>query len=640
MNTYFFHRNLDVLAQSHPEPAQKMRTFSPQNIHFDAEKNDLIVEQSAFYGQDVENTCQQQVALFLRKPAHFSLKLTEKRVNHVHQVVINQLSETARSLGYRQNTKPQQGNLILLGSGLGHQIQQLQKHLTFHNIILLEPNDEMLFHFLHHNDVAALQEQLAEKGGQFYILQAQDAAEFEIQLQQTLQFRTGFGFLAEVTVFRHYEMPLFEHILENFKIIRQKLLSSWGYFEDELAGVSHSFSNVKHHRFFTKNIKTITQSNPMLLVGNGPSLDQHLSLLKQHQNTFTVVSCGTSIAPLLKAEIVPDIHVEMERSLYTASVQQKWLNSGRLKEVFFIGLSTVSPQITSHFSHSLLFTKANDLGNTLLNACFEETFPALHFCNPTVTNFAVAAAVKLGFNNVFLLGCDYGYRDIEKHHSQSSDYFATSGQIGYLRKDTHSVSDNFGKPIRTTRIYDLARQNVEKLLSKNPHVQVTNCSDGAAIKHTQWCDFQSLCTSESAKQITDERAKQRAEQKTWLQQLGTFTHANIEAKTLSKAITDLEPSKMVLTGLRHLINHTSHPQTLLINSLTLLLNIEKHYLDDQTSVLFMGDLRYYHLLFCSHVYRLNSRELKHYLLKARVQLEKAICAYQELSINVINGENS
>ena len=317
-------------------------------------------------------------------------------------------------------------------------------------------------------------------------------------------------------------------------------------------------------------------------------------------------------------------------------MQQKWLNSGRLKEVFFIGLSTVSPQITSHFSHSLLFTKANDLGNALLNACFEENFPALHFCNPTVTNFAVAAAVKLGFNNLLLLGCDYGYRDVEKHHSQSSDYFATSGQIGYLRKDTHSVSDNFGKPIRTTRIYDLARHNVEKLLAKNPHVQVTNCSDGAAIKHTQWRDFQSLCTSESAVQIADERAKQQ----TWLQQLGTLAYANITAKTLSKAITDLKPSKMVLTGLRHLISHTSTPQALLANSLTLLLSIEKHYLDDQTSVLYMGDLRYYHLLFCSHVYRLNSNELQHYLPEALVQLEKAICAYQELSINIINGENS
>lgn len=627
MNTNIFDKNLDALAASHPAIANKMRSLVPVEIDYDAPLNDLIVEGEQFYGQDSHSACAQQVSLFFREPAHFSLKLTEKGSPHVHQGVINTLSQSAAKLGYRQNTKPQSGNLILLGSGLGYQISLLQKQLNFHNIILLEPNDEMLFHFLQRTNVAAIKDTLAEKGGDFHILQSRDINEFMVQFKHTLQHKLGFGFLAEVTVFRHYETPLFDHILEQFKPIRQKLLSNWGYYEDEINGVKHTYQNLKSHQFFTRNTDTLEQSKPIVLVGNGPSLDQHLALLKAHQNRFTVVSCGTAIAPLLNSGIVPNIHMEMERSQFTANVQQKWLNSEALKNVFFVGLSTVSPQITQLFKHSLLFTKANDLGTFLLNQDSDNHYPALHFCNPTVTNFALAASIKLGFENIYLLGCDYGYRDATRHHSTSSDYYASSAKIGYTPQDVHEVLDNFGKPISTTRIYDIARQNVENLLARHPNVHVTNCSDGAAILHTRWQKF-----SEAAVSYADNETSEVDSTK--LKAMPPDQNRATEIVALKNSITNLNSFNTLLAGLRTLVSAAKETQDLLVACRDLVIAAEKALLEDTSYVLFIGDLRYYHLLFSGHTYRLSGTELNRYQQLAIAQLEQAISAYQELVVNL------
>lgn len=629
MNMDIFKQNLQLLEAKYPALVARLSDFVPEEIQVDLQSNDLNIGDEAFYGQDATIACQQQVAMFMRHPAHFSLKLTNKINNNIHQKVINALNEVAIEQGYKQNRKPELTNLVLLGSGMGYQLQELSKHLSFHHIVLLEPNDEMLFHFLCHTDLTEVCAKLAENDGEFFILQANDEANFHQQINQILQFETGFGFLAEVTVFRHYEMPLFDHILNNFKLIRQNLLSGWGFFEDEIAGVVHSFANIKKHPFFTQNITGEKSHQPVVLVGNGPSLDQNINQLRDKKDQFVVISCGTAIASLLNNDIIPDIHIEMERSLFTASVQQKWLGSDLLKDTFFIGLSTVAPEITNNFANSLLFTKANDVGHYLINKVYGNYFPPLYFCNPTVTNFALAATIQLGFENIYMLGCDYGYRDTQKHHSQSSDYFSKKGnKIGFNPADTLTVPDNFGQPITTSRIYQQARLNVERLLARHNDIKVTNCSDGAKIEHTQWQDFAQLTLPES-KTDNDKKA--------------TFQQLRLDPKQqhkfdLSDAVQQLGIVSKVMTVLRTLSQESDDKHSLFRQLHQLCIEAEQTLSNDLSAVLFIGDLRYYHLLISSHLYRLTETNLQNYWQHVLVEMEKAHGAYQQTFMQLNNGD--
>ena len=52
---------------------------------------------------------------------------------------------------------------------------------------------------------------------------------------------------------------------------------------------------------------------PVFVVGNGPSLDSSLAFLKKNSDDIIIISCGTAIRALLKNNIKPDLHIEMER---------------------------------------------------------------------------------------------------------------------------------------------------------------------------------------------------------------------------------------------------------------------------------------------------------------------------------------
>lgn len=434
-----------------------------------------------FYGSTkAQQACAHQVKLFFKQPTHLSLHYSDVPDSpFLHQQFITKTNAIARNLDWNPKTKPTRATLVVLGAGAGFQITELMKEIDYHSIIIIEPDINVLNLLANNLDLKGLREEHEEQRGVYFIT-SNSYSDFKSDFKNILHTH-GFSLLSDISLFRHYNTELFDEIYDSFKVWRSEMASMWGFFEDELISIRHTAENLKitdigNHLPFDH---TITKNTPVI-VGNGPSLDDDMHLLKQYSNDLLIVSCGTSLTTLLNNNIVPDIHVEMERTLSNYTIKANALHDPRLSNTILVGLNTLAPQLLKCFNHHILFAKAHDAGTVLLNNISPIT-PLFH-CNPTVTNMAASALCRLGFKEQILLGCDYGYVDHQNHHSASSDYFNPQSQLSEVKFSTElKVEGNFTAHVYSNRIFNEAKRSVENLLTTQKELTIYNCSNGAKI---------------------------------------------------------------------------------------------------------------------------------------------------------------
>ena len=620
-----FANNLQILAKFQPDLVDLYKNYTPSKVQKEAlPHNDLVIEGEKFYGMESKQACNIQVSHFFKQPTHHALNLRNSGRQAAHQNAINHLNHIANIL-FEQGKKRKlpKTNLLVLGAGTGEFLPAICQRLEVRHIVVVEPDQDMLFHFLNHTDIAELLARCSGQNATLSFIQSDSLEGFEQNLKAHLE-TSGFNFFADVTLYRHYETPLFDNIMSAFKHIRGRLLSSWGFFDDETQGLRHTLKNIQKHKFASHSAREIVdrvKELQLVIVGNGPSLDKDIALLHEHRKQLVVMSCGTALGALLKSGITPDIHVEMERSLVTAQIQETWLQSKELANTVLFALSTVAPETTNRFEKCVLFPKASDLGSYILHRSANHKIDELMFCNPTVTNFALASSIYVGFKNIALLGCDYGFRDNMNHHSKASDYFNSQSRLnGQAFNKEITIVDNFGNPFYSTRILDLSRRNVEKLLTRHSAVNVRNCSDGAKIAGAEYLAFNEICSSSQIGQgFEPEGFVQQAKTIDWgleltaqLNGLNTIVDKITEHSDLGN-----EPEE----GLRRLEK---------LNQF-----IQNNFNQDFRYILFLGDFRYLALLVSGHLNRLSREYLNEYWAEVSVVFNDMIDHYKNELNHVI-----
>jgi hypothetical protein len=342
----------------------------------------------------------------------------------------------------------------------------------------------------------------------------------------------------------------------------------------------------------------------------------------------------TSLKALLAHNIKPDIHVEMERaagllSYINAIEEQQKVSSLRLKDIQIIAFNTVYPELLKRFKSPLLLTKLNDAGGKLIQQYDKlDMYAAPDHSNPTVSNTAVALVTSLGFEELYFIGLDFGYKSNLHHHSKDSIYYDKNFVLKKELKEDMSVEGNFSETVFTTLILDSSRGNVELLLQEFPTVNAYNCSDGAKINHAKPMPLAEISPFES---FTDKELLLG----TLLQ--GAFDNKQFNAKKLKKAMTEsFVQVKVVLEQLMNFINidistrEELSQQFTLQNSLLMELKVRKEC--EGTYWLIQGTFRYFQAYIMTNCYYYDDAgKRKEYINFCLNEFRKHIAElYQEL----------
>ncbi|RZM70305.1 hypothetical protein C3B51_23105 [Pseudoalteromonas rubra] len=550
--------NLNLLVKMKDQLTSNLDVLAAHGVCVSAlPKGDALTHfAEAFYGANIEKQCIAQAKLFLKQPSHLSLHYkSNHQSDYIHQYFINDMNQHAQSLGWRKNSKPQRGTLIMLGVGAGYQLPWLLKQIRYTDVILVEPEPRHLALLCQHIDLAQISALCDKRGGSFSLATCESFDAFYAMLQNRL-VEVGPHLVADISLYRHYSTPVFDDIFERFRQWRNSLASMWGFLEDELIGLAHTQQNSASYDIASHQNRFASYADvPVAVIGSGPSLDKDIALLKRQRDKVLLVSCGTALSVLLSHDIVPDFQVEMERSPQVFYLKEEQLTDPRLHSTVLLTLNTVYPKLLNTYRHCIVFPKAHDLGATLLSE-HRERGPALAHCNPTVTNMAVAALSRLGFNNLLLLGCDYGYLDPKRHHSQDSTYYDPSCAIADGNYGSEiRVKGNFTKHVFTSRIFNESRLVQERLLSSKTALRVLNCSDGAFVKGsvpTQFSDV-TLCEVDKNQLMNEVRRYAKTQDVDTLETGHYVTQAIVQLETLRLRVANRTQPEAILVDMARMI---------------------------------------------------------------------------------------
>lgn len=497
-----FQANMAALQQYLPDIFQRFSQYQPKELTlgWDARGYLNLVNMHnnmPVYPQNPEQYAQIQVEEFIRTPLVASVAFYKGKIinqRHSHGRLTNDLvDKTAEYIAASQpDCKAPIGTLIVTGCGMGYHLELLMKKLDVRNLIIYEAHMDCMYASLHCIDWRPILEKLSRPKRLLQLYLAFDPV-VAIRNMRTLKEKIGMHNLIYTYIYRHLDSPQEASYIEQFYRENHLNFFGAGFFDDEQVGLSHTIHNLNNHTKIFKANTAAARALPAFIIGNGPSLDEHIEFIKEHRENAVLFSCGTALSSLSKAGIKPDFHVEMERNVNIVEWIKQGTTEAQRKGLTLLCLNTSSPKVIELFDDACMAKKPFDIGESLIDQAMGGlSIPSLTTPNPTVTNAGLSFVLHMGFSTIYLIGVDLGLASDGKHHSKLSIYQDLENKT---KEKGHSpientdnnylIPANFSGQVSTNHILDNSRQNMEYLmyvfLQKNPHIRGFNSNRGAKI---------------------------------------------------------------------------------------------------------------------------------------------------------------
>ncbi|MEY8203538.1 MAG: 6-hydroxymethylpterin diphosphokinase MptE-like protein [Bermanella sp.] len=271
-------------------------------------------------------------------------------------------------------------------------------------------------------------------------------------------------------------------------------VSTWGYYDDEINQVNNCLHNLHLNIPIIKPNHEKLLDLPIFIIGAGPSLDDKIELIKEYKDKALIVSCGTAIHCLYKHGIKPDIQFELESDQCTVSSLDELGDPDWIRSIPMMGPSQLAPKLYKRFDKKVVFFKAESVTSML----FGDKDSSVRQATPTCSNGAIGVFAHWAFRRMFFFGLDFGYRDTSNHHASGSLYYTSTDPLMMADADVEpeakiQIKAVDGSLMKTKPLLYTAMRTTE-IVARNYRNYCTfyNCSNGAAMEHTQWIEGNEL----------------------------------------------------------------------------------------------------------------------------------------------------
>lgn len=450
------------------------------------------------YGEDPYLECSEQVEHVLAASAiiRFQAKpdgdwLQQQHIKYMNEVL--QLTNSVKSSStLLENIPESMPSGFVFGIGLGYHLGYLYERCEIANLFVFEPDEDIFYASLYTFDWAPLLDYLNNQNMGLHLFIGDSDDNVITELREVAQKRAPFIFSTTFGMV-HYQSPVLECLLSQIVRELSVLGNGWGFFDDNLFSLAQSLDNIESGApFFRRDVllPESFQSIPVFIIGNGPSLDSVVSIIRKAQKKALIIACGTAVTALKRAGIKPDVYIAVERTTAVFNSLSGLGDDAFLHDILCIVPDVLNPSCRRFFKDVIFAFKGDEPMYSLLfaNTEYTERFRQWSFINPLVGNMGLSMPLHLGFNNVFLFGLDNGYRSSDHHHSKYSLYYDEDGKTKNefksmaLAQGDSLLPGNFGGEIISNSLFSASVLMMEVALSYFPMAQCHNCSDGAAIR--------------------------------------------------------------------------------------------------------------------------------------------------------------
>lgn len=499
-----FQSNLDAFKSFYPDIAKSIEEFQSD------EPLELFVTQTGYgnirehksdiplYGDDPFQQAREQVEKHLKKPfvnhidfsKYADVPDSDRRLHVRH---LKKLGKEVKGSGTYEKFStlpPRFPTAVIFGIGLGYHLPILLNKVQFDYIFLIEPSFENFYCSLFCTDWKTIIERVDEQHG---VLVFQLGASYQTFMDDLYSVSQDIGAFALTKCFcyQHYPSKDNAEMLLEFSQRLFEMHSGYGFYNDSTTSIAHTVRNTNKGINLIKNYSKLNNQfseYPVYVVGNGPSLDESLTFIKETHKNAIVIAAGTALQTLLKHDIVPDFHTLVERPKTTYDNLLKSLPKDKYKNLNLLTLSLIYPDVVDLYEWVGMSGKGIDAGGDLLNYCLlheqGKRLTYIPFCNPMVANTSLSYAVSLGFKQIYMFGVDNGYAADGTHHSKDSDYYTGPLKSIKVHEASHSLEGNFGGIVKTSSLLAVSCRQMSRLLQSflADDLECYNVGSGAKVE--------------------------------------------------------------------------------------------------------------------------------------------------------------
>ncbi len=277
------------------------------------------------------------------------------------------------------------------------------------------------------------------------------------------------------------EAPVMVEELKLLQTVRSDIIFPLDF---ELQGLINGYMQIRKKRLLLSD--DIATSNQCLIaiVATGPSLNNDLEWLKKNQDRLIIFAVHSSVKILKGHGIVPDFQFSLDINPESTDIltrldlyrDKPMIQYYKANDDYFNALDTV-----------LMVSEANKPDPVLFKKPLEYT-------HPSTTCLAFAFADFCAPQEIYLLGCDFGYRSVKNDHAKGSIYDddtqkseqpTPKSEYGAAQQALMSSNFNHDEFIQTTAFLSHARIAIEmRIETSSKNYKVFNLSDGVEIRHT------------------------------------------------------------------------------------------------------------------------------------------------------------
>jgi len=226
--------------------------------------------------------------------------------------------------------------------------------------------------------------------------------------------------------------------------------------------------------------KNIFQGIPIIIAGSGPSLNDDLEHIKALQHKCVVIAAGSSIQPLYKAGITPDLIVSMDAGRFNEII----FKEGTYNHIPLLYFPVIAhPILDIHNEYNIHALYNNDEATHLFYDVIQNDDIAF---SPSfsVTGSALQAAQYFGATEIILVGQDLSYPN-KQLYAQNVGHINKWVEAKYQRAMSISVTNVKGEQNPTTVGMLNTLRDIEKVIASLTDCVVYNSSSqGALIEGT------------------------------------------------------------------------------------------------------------------------------------------------------------
>ncbi|AWL11623.1 hypothetical protein HMF8227_01142 [Saliniradius amylolyticus] len=407
---------------------------------------------------------------------------------------------------------------IVFGIGLGYHLPILFEQHQFDYIFLCEPDFETFYASLYCTDWCSLMEKVDVESGCLFIQVGIPYETFFNVLRTTYQKIGAFSLISSFC-YQHTPVDEVNKLIKEFFNNFYQVQFGYGFYNDALTGLAHGIRNVEKPANFllrTRVNRRVLSDIPVFIIGNGPSLDQAASVIKENANEAIILAAGSAFQSLLKLGIQPDFHVLVERPKITYDVVCDTLPEDIVAKTNLLAVDVIYPDVLDKYEWAGLGLKGPEAATVFIQQQYLRESGALMAslpnAAPLVANTALSFAYMMGFQEIYLFGVDNGYPADGDSHSQFSIYKDVnfSDRFNLDTNAEFELPGNLGGTVKATKLLAIARQQMASLLKDASTLDVYNVGQGAAIEGaTPLTEEDVLCLpAKESKDTIIERIKQ------------------------------------------------------------------------------------------------------------------------------------